>query len=78
MKGLAAQISIVLFYAFREIYVSLLSTQQWAFIASLLDSSTSSYMVKFSGIVSISSAIAGCTIELLVSVWGLRGKLRML
>ena len=73
MKGFAGQISVVLFYAFREIYVSLISTQQWAFIASLLDSSTSSYMVKFSGIVSISSAFAGCTIELLVSMWGLKG-----
>ena len=66
-------ISVVVFYAFREIYVSLLSTQQWAFIASILDSSTSSYMVNFSGIVSISSAVGGCMIEPLVSLWGVNG-----
>ena len=75
LKGNVGQIAVVVFYAFREIYVSLISTQLWAFIASILDSSTSSYMVKFSGIVSIFSAVGGCTIELLVSIWGLQGLL---
>jgi hypothetical protein len=74
LSGDFGKISVILFYAFREIYVSLISTQQWAFIASILDPSTSSYMVKFSGIVSISSAVGGCMIELLVNFGGIKGK----
>jgi hypothetical protein len=74
IKGLSGQISVVVFYAFREIYVSLISTQQWAFIASTLTASTSSFMVHFSGIVSIASAIGGCMIEPLVNRWGVRGQ----
>jgi phosphate/sulfate permease len=75
VKGLLFQVSVVVFYAFREIYVSLISTQQWAFIASILDSSTSSYMVSFSGIVGISSAVGGCMVEFLVTKWGVKGLL---
>lgn len=73
LSGDFGKVTVILFYAFREIYVSLISTQQWAFIASILDSSTSNYMVKFSGIVSISSAVGGCMIELLVSLGGIKG-----
>ena len=74
LDGLLGQIAVVCFYAFREIYVTLISTQQWSFIASVLDSSTSSYLVSFSGIVSVASAIGGCAVEHLVRHWGVKGK----
>ncbi|RYG65579.1 hypothetical protein EON64_11625, partial [archaeon] len=70
MKGIQGQVIVVCFYAFREIYISLLSSQQWAFISTSLDKSTSSYLVSFSGIVSIASAIGGCTVEKLVNLGG--------
>lgn len=70
--GAASKWLIILFYAFREIYVSLLSTQQWAFIASNLDTSTSSYLVSFTGLVSIASAVGGCVVEHLVNLGGVR------
>ncbi|KAJ1425891.1 hypothetical protein B484DRAFT_397764 [Ochromonadaceae sp. CCMP2298] len=66
----AGKAAIICFYAFREIYVSLLSSQQWAFIAGTLDKSTSSYIVSFSGIVSIASAVGGVSIEQLVAFGG--------
>lgn len=74
-NDLGSQIMIVCFYAFREIYVSLLSSQQWAFISTTLDRTTSSYLVSFSGIVSIASAVGGCTVVQLVNVGGVRGLL---
>jgi ATP/ADP translocase len=61
---------IISFYAFREIYVSLISSQQWAFIATTLNKTTSSYIVCFSGIVSIAGAFGGCSIEQLVNYGG--------
>jgi len=70
LKSTLGNFAIISFYAFREIYVSLLSTQQWAFIASHLDRSTSSYLVTFTGLVSIASALGGCAIEQLVSLGG--------
>jgi len=70
VRGLLGKIAIISFYAFREIYVSLLSSQQWAFIAGTLDKSTSSYIVSFSGVVSIASAVGGCSIEQLVNFGG--------
>lgn len=75
LKDLFGKIMIVTFYSFREIYVSLLSSQQWAFIASNLNKSTSSYLVAFSGIVSVASAIGGCLVEQLVAYGGVRALL---
>lgn len=75
VKGLTGKIVVVFFYALREIYVSLLSSQQWAFISTTLDKSTASYLVSFSGVVSVASAIGGCTVEQLVEVGGVRGLL---
>ena len=72
MKGIIGKIVIVFFYAFREIYVSLLSSQLWAFIAGSLNKSTSSYIVSFSGIVSVASAVGGCCIEQLVAYGGIQ------
>jgi hypothetical protein len=75
LDGLSAKIMVICFYAFREIYVSLLSSQQWAFISTTLDRQTSSYLVSFSGIVSIASAVGGCTTVQLVNVGGVEGLL---
>ena len=72
LNTLSGKITVVCFYAFREIYVSLLSTQQWSFIASSLDKSTASYLVTFSGIVSVSSAVSGCLLESLVNLGGVK------
>ena len=77
LKGPYGQTVVLLFYCFREIYVSLLSTQQWSFIASVLNSKTSSYLVSFAGAVSVASAIGGCAVEYLVSLGGVRGLLIM-
>lgn len=75
LKGYSGKIAIVSFYAFREIYVSLLSSQQWAFIAGTLNKSTASYIVTFSGIVSVASAVGGCSIEQLVGYGGVQALL---
>lgn len=75
LKGLSGKVIVVVFYALREIYVSLLSSQQWAFISTTLDKSTSSYLVSFSGIVSVASAVGSCTVERLVTIGGVRGLL---
>ena len=72
LNTVSGKITVVCFYAFREIYVSLLSTQQWSFIASSLDKSTASYLVTFSGIVSVSSAVGGCLLESLVNLGGVK------
>ena len=66
---------IIFFYCFREIYVSLLSTQYWSFIASILDKNTSGYLVKYTAVVSIASAIGGYCVQVLVGVWGVKGLL---
>eukprot|EP01039_Chlorochromonas_danica_P007302 gene7302-8080_t len=73
--GLSGKMAVVCFYAFREIYVSLLSSQQWAFISTNLDKSTSNYLVSFTGVVSIASAIGGVTVERLVNWGGVKGLL---
>lgn len=75
LKGIWGQSAVLLFYCFREIYVSLLSTQQWSFIASVLDSKTSNYLVTFAGVVSVASAAGGCSVEYLVSLGGVRALL---
>jgi hypothetical protein len=72
MTGLMGKTIIIIFYAFREIYVSLLSTQQWAFIATSLNKSTSTYIVSFSGVVSIASAVGGFAVEQLVTIGGVQ------
>eukprot|EP01035_Chromulina_nebulosa_P027048 gene27048-35505_t len=71
-KSSAGHFAIVSFYAIREIYVSLLSTQHWAFIASHLDRSNSSYLVTFTGVVSIASAAGGIAIEHVVYLGGVK------
>lgn len=71
-KSSAGHFAIVSFYAFREIYVSLLSTQHWAFIASHLDKTNSSYLVTFTGVVSIASAAGGIAIEHVVYLGGVK------
>lgn len=75
LKGNFGKFVVVSFYAYREIYCTLISTQQWSYIASVLDKSTSSYLVKFAGAVSISSAIGGCAVEQLVNIGGVLGLL---
>ena len=69
--GNAGKALVITFYVFREIYVSLLSTQHWSFLASVLDRSSTSYLVKSAGIVSISSAVGSCAVELLVHHGGM-------
>lgn len=66
---------IIFFYCFREIYVSLLSTQYWSSIASNLDKNTSGYLVKYTAVVSIASAVGGYCVQVLVGVWGVKGLL---
>jgi hypothetical protein len=75
LKGVWGQSAILLFFCFREIYVSLLSTQQWSFIASVLNSKTSNYLVTFAGVVSVASAVGGCAVEYLVTLGGVRALL---
>lgn len=75
VSGWQGKAAVVTFYAFREIYVSLLSTQQWAFISTTLDKSTSGYLVSFTGVVSVASAIGGATVERLVTLGGVQGLL---
>ena len=77
LRGQWGQAVVLLFYCFREIYVSLLSTQHWSFIASVLDSKTSSYLVSFSGVVSVASAVGSMSVEGLVSLGGVRALLIM-
>ena len=77
LRGPWGQTVVLLFYCFREIYVSLLSTQHWSFIASVLDSKASGYLVSFSGVVSVASAFGGCSVEALVSLGGVRALLIM-
>ena len=77
LRGQWGQAVVLLFYCFREIYVSLLSTQHWSFIASVLDSKTSSYLVSFSGVVSVASAVGSMSVEGLVSLGGVRALLFM-
>ena len=77
LRGIWGQSAVLLFYCFREIYVSLLSTQHWSFIASVLDSKSSSYLVSIAGIVSVASAVGGCTVEAVVSLGGVRALLIM-
>ena len=72
---IVAQVAIIWFYVFREIYVSLLSTQHWSFISGVLTSSTSSNIVSFAGIVSISSAVGSVAVEWLVRLGGVRALL---
>ena len=69
------QLIIVAFYAFREIYCTLLSTQLWAFIVSTLDHTSSSYIVSFSGAVSVASTIGGFCVEQIVNRYGVHGLL---
>jgi hypothetical protein len=75
LRGLSGKLAVVSFYAFREIYVSLISSQQWAFVAGTLNKSTSSYIVAFSGVVSAASALGGCLIEQLVNYGGVQALL---
>lgn len=75
LRGNFGKVVVVCFYAYREIYCTLISTQQWSYIASVLDKSTSSYLVKFAGAVSIASAVGGCAVEQLVKIGGVLGLL---
>eukprot|EP01038_Epipyxis_sp_PR26KG_P006551 gene6551-8998_t len=72
LSGYTGKFLVISFYVFREIYVSLLSTQHWAFIASTLDKSTSNYLVTFTGVVSIANAVGGCAVEQIVKLGGVR------
>lgn len=74
-KNVFSQFIVVAFYAFREIYSTLLSTQQWAFIVSALDHTTASYIVTFSGAVSIISTMGGISVEHVVTTGGVNGLL---
>jgi TLC ATP/ADP transporter len=68
--GRAGQALVIFFYVFREIYVSLLSTQHWSFLTSVLDASSTGYLVSSAGIVSISSAVGSCAVEVVVKQGG--------
>ena len=70
LHGLGGKVLIIIFYAFREIYVTLVSTQQWSFIAAALDRAGASYLVKFTGFVSVSSAVGGVAVEYFVKTGG--------
>jgi ATP/ADP translocase len=69
------QLAVVAFYAFREIYVTLISTQQWSFIVSNLNGSNSSYIVTFGGVVSVASTMGGIGVEQIVKHFGVQGLL---
>ena len=73
--GLGGKCLVIFFYVFREIYISLLSTQHWSFLASILDSSSTGVLVSSAGIVSISSAVGSCAVEWFVSFGGVLGLL---
>lgn len=75
LRGFWGQTMVLFFFCFREIYVSLLSTQQWSFISSVLDIKTANYLVSFAGIISVASAIGGCCVELIVNFGGVRALL---
>lgn len=75
--GKWGQFIVLLFYSFREIYVTLLSTQQWSFIATVLNKSKSSHMVKYSGLISIASAVGGFLVEHIVKFGGVQCLLYM-
>ena len=70
LNGLGGKVVIIVFYAFREIYVTLVSTQQWSFIAASLDRAGANYLVKFTGFVSVSSAVGGVAVEYFVKTGG--------
>lgn len=75
LKGYYYRILIVSFYAFREIYCTLISTQLWAFIVSVLDKKSSSLIVTYSAIVSLTSTIGGFLVEQIVNIFGVQGLL---
>jgi len=75
INGYTGGILVVCYYSFREIYVSLLSTQYWSFIASVLDTRKSGNLVSIAGSVSVSSALGGCAVEYLVHWFGVSGLL---
>jgi hypothetical protein len=77
LRGNMGKYSVLLYYSFREIYVTLLSTQQWSFIATVLNKSKSSHMVKYSGLISIASAIGGLLVEHIVKYGGVQYLLYM-
>lgn len=77
LHGNMGKYSVLLYYSFREIYVTLLSTQQWSFIATVLNKSKSSHMVKYSGLISIASAIGGLLVEHIVKFGGVQYLLYM-
>jgi hypothetical protein len=64
---------IISFYCFREIYVTLISTQQWSFIVSALNKSNSSLIVSIGGVVSVASTIGGFSVEQIVVQMGVHG-----
>lgn len=75
LEGFSGRLMVILYYSFREIYVSLLSTQHWSFIATILGTRNSRFVVSFAGSVSVSSALGGCAVEALVKHWGVYGLL---
>lgn len=77
LQGFWGRLVVLFFYSFREIYVTLISTQQWSFIATVLNKSKSSYMVQYSGLISITSAFGGLLVEYIVGFGGVRALLFM-
>lgn len=73
VKGLAYQSIVVGFFAFREIYVTLISTQQWSFITSSLGRSKSSFIVTIGGYVGVASTLGSFCVEQIVKWHGVRG-----
>jgi ATP/ADP translocase len=71
LNGTIGRGIVLLFYVFREVYVSLLSSQANSFISSILNDSTSSYLIYIAGFVSVISSLGGCLVQPLVNYSGI-------
>jgi len=60
----------ILFYSFREIYFTLLSTQYRAHISTLLGIPQSKYLATISGVISVTTAIGGYLVGIVVHQFG--------
>mmetsp|Transcript_29492 Transcript_29492/g.43557 ORF Transcript_29492/g.43557 Transcript_29492/m.43557 type:complete len:497 (+) Transcript_29492:175-1665(+) len=61
-------------FVFRESYVQLITSQYWSFMSSVLNPEQSSrWFAPISGLTSITSAVAGMNVSLIVSKLGLAG-----
>jgi hypothetical protein len=73
LSGFTRKAVIIMFYSFREIYVTLISTQQWSFIVSALNKTNSWLIVSIGGVVSVASTVGGFAVEQIVRRLGVYG-----